>query len=85
MNEPKAPIRCVALFAFCCAYALLWTYGWCMVDPNLPDYYSRKFRMMFDMRDPGLLSVPALIGLVACLAFLLPYFVLYLKARRDRK
>ena len=85
MDKPKAPIGCVALFAACCAFALHWTYAWSMVDPNLPDYYSRKFRKMFDMRDPGLLSVPASIGLGASLAFLLTYLFLYLKARWSRK
>jgi hypothetical protein len=57
--------------AVICSMQLAWVYAWCMVDPSLPDYEMRKVRMMFRMSDQGMVTVPALLGLVGSLVVLL--------------
>src|SRR4051794_14986419 len=49
--------------------ALLWIYAWCMVDETQPDWISHKLHLMFQMPDPGLVTVFSLGGLAY--AFLL--------------
>ena len=46
---------------------LLWIYAWCMVDTTQPDWITNKLHMMFQMPDPGVVTVLALSGLACAL------------------
>jgi hypothetical protein len=43
---------------------LLWAYASCMTNPTAPDYYQRKLKMMFSLRDVGLLTWPVVLSLL---------------------
>ena len=78
-------IGCAVILALCSSFALLWVYAWCMVDTTLPDPEARRIRMMFRMSDQGLLTVPALIGLLASVLFLVISLLSHLRRLFSRK
>lgn len=57
-------ILCGAGIALPPVLLLLVSYAVCLTDPARPDYYSRKIQRMFCFPDPGVLTWPALCGVL---------------------
>jgi hypothetical protein len=52
-------------------FVLLFVYAFSLVNPARPDYHLAKLRMMFNLPEPGIVTIPALLGFLTGLAMLL--------------